>query len=147
MKRYREFLKTKLQNKDYSGFDPVFMPDSGFDFQQYLADWNIRKGRSATLADCGLGKTWVQLVFAENVVRKTNKPVLVFTPLAVAQQTVREAEKFGIEAFHCPDGKLRKGINVANYERIHYFDPNKLRAWCATSRARSRHLTGSGGRR
>jgi hypothetical protein len=67
----------------------------------------------------------MQLVWAENVVRKTNKPVLICTPLAVSHQTLREASKFGIEAEISRDGKFsRTGIVITNYERLHYFNRN-----------------------
>src|SRR5882672_5142086 len=122
MKDYGQFLIDKSQSETMSGFDPIWMPDFLFDFQQFLVDWGIRKGRGAVFADCGLGKTPMQLVWAENVVRKTNLPVLVITPLAVAQQTVKEAEKFGIDAIRSPNGKFEgKRIIVSNYERLHYF--------------------------
>lgn len=124
MKHYSEFLADKAQLATRDGFDPIFMPDCLFDFQHALVEWAILKGRGALFADCGMGKTLLELVWAENVVRKTNRPVLILTPLAVAQQTAREAEKFGIEAHVSIDGKMRSGINIANYERLHYFDPN-----------------------
>lgn len=124
MNDYDEFLSNKAQDIRYHGFDPIFMPDAAFDFQQSLIEWSLRKGRAAIFADCGLGKTLIELAWAENVVRKTNKPVLILTPLAVAQQTIREGQKFGIEANRAPDGKHKGGIVVANYERLHYFDPN-----------------------
>jgi hypothetical protein len=60
-----------------SGFEPLWMPSFLFDFQQSLVDWALRKGRAAIFADCGLGKTPMQLVWADNVVRKTNRPVLI----------------------------------------------------------------------
>jgi len=121
---YASFLDRKSQLDSGDGFDPVWMPEFLFDFQQSLVEWAIQKGRSAIFADCGLGKTPMQLVWAENVVRKTNRPVLVLTPLAVSQQTVSEADKFGVEARRCPDGKV-SGVHiaVANYERLHYFNP------------------------
>tara|TARA_R110000803_G_scaffold43701_7_gene93044 strand:+ start:1165 stop:2451 length:1287 start_codon:yes stop_codon:yes gene_type:complete len=100
------------------------MPDFLFPFQTHLTEWAIRQGRSAIFADCGLGKTPMQLVWAENVVRKTNKPVLVLSPLAVGAQTVREAEKFGVEAMQSRDGVHGNGIVVTNYERLHYFNPD-----------------------
>lgn len=126
MSTYAEFLEKKSQFGDPSGFDPVFMPEFLFPFQQSLVEWSIRMGRSATFADCGLGKTPMQLVFAENVVRKTNKPVLLLTPIAVGAQTVREGEKFGIECSRSIDGNHGSGIVVANYERLHYFDPSSF---------------------
>ncbi|MCP4540282.1 MAG: DEAD/DEAH box helicase [Chloroflexi bacterium] len=72
------------------------------------------------------GKTPMQLVWAENVTRKTNKPVLVMTPLAVSAQTQREAEKFEIEVNRSRDGKHSGGIVITNYERLHYFDPSEF---------------------
>jgi hypothetical protein len=121
---YQEFLRRKAQSSVFLGFDPLWMPSFLFDFQQMLEDWSLRKGKAAIFADCGLGKTPLQLVWAENVVRKTNKPVLILTPLAVAQQTLREAAKFGIEAHRSHEGELHPGINIANYERLHYFRPS-----------------------
>jgi SNF2 family DNA or RNA helicase len=104
------------------GFAPVWMPDFLFPFQRDLVEWALRKGRAAIFADCGLGKTPMQLVWAENVVRHTNKPVLILTPLAVSHQTMTEAHKFDIEAHRPADGEVRPGINITNYERLHYFN-------------------------
>lgn len=118
---YGEFLRQKSQGGADSGFDPVWMPDFLFDFQRELVEWAVRKGRAAIFADCGLGKTPMGLTWASNVARKTGKPVLYLTPLAVASQTVREAEKFGIEARQSKDGAHAGHIVVANYERLHYF--------------------------
>jgi hypothetical protein len=123
---YSEFLESKAQSDKYEGFDPVFMPDSAFDFQQYLIDWSLRKGRAANFDDCGLGKTLMQLVVAENIVRKRNKAVLLLTPLAVSQQTIKEASKFGMEARKAIPGEIWKGINVTNYEQLHKFDFNNF---------------------
>ena len=119
---YVEFLQGKSQGGADSGFKPIWMPDFLFDFQSSLVDWAVHKGRAAILADCGLGKTPMGLVWASNVVRKTNKPVLYLTPLAVASQTVREADKFDIEARQSKDGVSDGHIIVANYERLHYFN-------------------------
>jgi hypothetical protein len=124
MDTYAAFLEHKAQLGTNDGFSPIWMPGFLMDFQQSLVEWAILKGRGALLADCGLGKTVMQEVWAENVVRHTNKPVLILAPLAVTQQTHREAQKFGIEAHVSLDGKVRPGINIANYERLHLFDPN-----------------------
>ena len=121
---YDEFLHSKTQGGADSGFDPVWMPDFLFDFQREMVEWAIRKGRAAIFADCGLGKTPMGLVWASNVVRKCNKPVLYLTPLAVASQTVREAEKFGIDAIQSREGSCVGHIIVTNYERLHYFKPD-----------------------
>jgi hypothetical protein len=141
---YEQFLKTKAQNGEFSGFEPIWMPEFLFPFQQHLVDWAIRKGKAAILADCGLGKTPMHLVWAENVVQKTNRPVLVMTPLAVGQQTIREAEKFGIEAARSRDGKIPGKIVVTNYEQLHKFNPSEfVGAVCDESSA----IKGDGKRR
>lgn len=122
MSGYDAFLREKTQAGADSGFTPPWMPDFLFDFQAAMVEWAVRKGRAAIFADCGLGKTPMGLVWASNVARKTSRPVLYLTPLAVASQTVREAEKFGIEAVHSKDGSSAGHIVVANYERLHYFN-------------------------
>lgn len=128
MKAYYRFLRERQQMGGDYGFDPVYMSDRLFDFQASLVEWALKKGRGAIFADCGLGKTLIQLVWAENIVRKTNKPVLIITPLAVSWQTVREGEKFGIPARRCSDGKIDGSaeIIVTNYERLHYFNPDQF---------------------
>jgi len=123
---YKEFIQQKSPGNLNAGFDTIVMPDFLFDFQRYLVEWAVRKGRAAIFADCGLGKTPMQLVWAENVIRKTNRPVLILTPLAVSHQTAREADKFGIECHRSADGSHSTQIVVTNYERLHYFDSHKF---------------------
>jgi hypothetical protein len=122
--KYSEFLNRKSQAPAAHGFDPLWLPDFLFGFQRHLVEWAVRKGRAAILADCGLGKTAMQAVWAENVVRKTNGRVLIVAPLAVSRQTVREAEKFQVEAFGSQTGKPVGRVTVTNYERLHQFDPD-----------------------
>lgn len=121
MADYRTFIAAKMQQAGNHGFDAVFMPEMLFDFQRSLVEWSVRKGRSAIFADCGLGKTPMQLAWAENVIRKMDKPVLIVTPLAVAGQTCREAEKFGMDCQQARDGTVMPRITVTNYERLHHF--------------------------
>ena len=120
--KYAEFLREKSQVGSDGGFDPVWMPDFLYDFQSHLLEWSVRKGRAAIFADCGLGKTPLQLAWAENVVRKTNRNVLILAPLAVSQQVVTEGEKFGIEVGISRDGVPAGKITVINYERLHKAD-------------------------
>lgn len=120
---YAAFLERKLHYADDCGFDPIELPEFLFDFQRHIVEWALRLGRAAIFADCGLGKTPMQLVWADNVVRKTNRPVLIVTPLAVGAQTVREGAKFGIECKRSHDGNIDADITVTNYERLHHFDP------------------------
>ncbi|RLJ04021.1 MAG: helicase [Candidatus Aenigmatarchaeota archaeon] len=119
---YKKFIEKKTHLKKHSGFKYIFMPDFLYDFQKYLIEWSILRGRAAIFADCGLGKTPMQLVWAENIARKENKRVLILTPLAVSLQTVREGEKFGIECYRSINGKLKGKIIVTNYEKIQYFN-------------------------
>lgn len=121
---YGEFLFNKAQLESNSGFDPVFMPDFLFDYQKSLIEYAVQKGRGAIFADCGLGKTPMELVWAQNIVQKTNGNVLIITALAVGAQMVREAEKFGIEAGRSRDGKPNGKITITNYEMLHLFDAN-----------------------
>ncbi len=123
---YADFLERKTQLDGMHGFEPNFEPDFLFPFQHSLVEWAIRKGRAALFADCGLGKTPMQLVWADNVRRHTGKPVLIVTPLAVSFQTEREAAKFGIEAAVSRDGTLTAPITITNYERLEKFDRHAL---------------------
>ena len=121
--RYEDFLAKKQFISRPTGITVDDINPVLFDFQREIVSWALQQGRSAIFADCGLGKTPMQLSWAEKVVQQTNNNVLILTPLAVSYQTIREAEKFGIEARRSGDGKIKKGINVANYERLSYFNP------------------------
>lgn len=122
---YLEFLKSKQHSVNEYGFKPTYMPDYLFDFQKYIVEYTLVKGRSAIFADTGLGKTAIELVLAENIVRQTNKRVLILTPLAVAYQFLLESEKLGIDDIHhSTRGELQKKIVILNYERLHLVNPN-----------------------
>lgn len=124
---YGQFLENRLHYKKYDGFKPEFLPDYLFDFQQFFVEWSLSKARSAIFADCGLGKSVIELVWAENIVRKYNKNILLLTPLAVGEQMLSEAEKFGIEdVTRSKDGTIKSRITIANYERLHYFSPSNF---------------------
>lgn len=121
---YTEFLEAKQHSIGNYGIEPSYLPDSLFDFQNYVAAHLIKKGRGAGFLDTGLGKTLIELVIAKNYIQHSNKPVLIITPLAVAFQFLTEAEKFGIDDIeYSRDGKYTKKIVVCNYERLHYFTP------------------------
>ena len=121
---YNEFLEQKSQLECNHGFAPVYMPDFLFDFQKALVEWATLRGRCAIFADCGLGKTAIELAWAENVVRQSGSRVLLLTPLAVTHQIKKEAEKFGIRADISRDGTAHPGITITNYEKIHLFNPS-----------------------
>lgn len=123
---YARFIEGRAQIDTNDGFEPTFLPSALFDFQAALVTWAVRKGRAALFADCGLGKTLQELVYAENVVRHTNRSALVLTPLAVAPQIVAEGEKFGIEVRRGPVAGA--AVYVANYERLHHYNPDDFAA-------------------
>lgn len=140
---YQEFLVRKSQLGSMSGFKPLWMPGFLFDFQSALVDWALWKGKAAIFADCGLGKTPMQLVWAENVIRKTNRPVLILTPLAVGMQTVAEGEKFGIAVKRSRDGNHNGGITVTNYEKLHLFDPADFSGVVCDESSILKHFSGA----
>lgn len=122
--KYEDFLRAKKHSSGDYGFDPIWMPPNVFDFQEAIITKCIKKGRYGAFADTGLGKTLVQLALAYNAVLKTNKRVLILTPLAVAFQFLNEAERIGVDDIEqSKDGKFTKKIIVANYERLHLFNP------------------------
>lgn len=123
--RYEDFLASKRHKIGDFGFEPVWMPDGAFDFQQHIIDKAVRKGRMGIFCDTGLGKTLIQLGIAENIVRKTNGNVLILTPLAVAFQFVEEAGRIGVSDIeHNKGGPPQAKISVCNYERLHLLSPD-----------------------
>jgi hypothetical protein len=121
---YELFIREKSQLDGYFGFEPTIMPEFLFPFQKALVAWAVQKGRGGIFADCGLGKTLMELVWAENVYKQTGKPVLILTPLAVTSQFAQEAERFGIDAARSIHGEIPAPITIVNYERLHFFDPD-----------------------
>lgn len=120
---YQEFIESKKHRVANFGIEPLFIPGYLFDFQKYVTEYLIKKGRAACYLDTGLGKTIIQLVVAQNYIQKLNKPILIITPLAVAFQFIKEAEKFGIDDIeYSKDGKYKTKIVVCNYERIDKFN-------------------------
>ena len=121
---YQEFLNQKKHSLPDSGFEATFYPEMAFDFQRHIIQKAVKKGRIAVFADTGLGKTLMQLSIAQNIVERTNGKVLILTPLAVAFQFIKEAEKIGVgDIEYSKDGKHTKKIVICNYERLHHFNP------------------------
>lgn len=124
---YDEFIKSKqLKQKDY-GFKPLEVINSLlFDFQKEIVKWAIKKGKCAVFADCGLGKTFIQLEWAKQIYTKhPDSKILIIAPLAVSKQTKKEGLKISIKVNICRDQKdIKKGINIINYEILHKFDSN-----------------------
>ena len=125
--KYEEFLKSKQIITQPSGFEPYPIKDGPFDWQCDIIRWLIRKGKAAAFADCGLGKTIIQLVWADQVSRHTGLPTLIVAPLAVAKQTQREGVKFGYSVTVCrTQGDVQPGINITNYEMLEHFNAAKF---------------------
>ena len=114
---YQSLLERRRNVGADHGFEPHVLPDAMFPFQRDLTEWAIRKGRAALFADCGLGKTLMQLAWADNVVRETGRPVLILTPLAVSHQLMAEGSKFGIPVGRV-DGRHQE-IVTTNYQKLH----------------------------
>lgn len=143
---YQSFIESKSHAPAMSGFEPSYLPDWLFDFQVFLLEWSVRKGRGAMLADCGLGKGPMALVWAHNVVRHTNKPVLIITPLAVGAQFLTESEKFQVpDVSRSRDGGdfSAAGIIVTNYEKLHLFAPSDFAGVVCDESSILKHFTGA----
>lgn len=122
MKEYHEFLESKKIAVTPSGFEPTSGNPKLFNWQNDIVRWALVKGRACIFADCGLGKTAMQLQWAKQVSEHTGKPVLILAPLAVAQQTRREGEKFDVPVKVCRAQKdVADGVNITNYEMVEHF--------------------------
>lgn len=125
---YDSFIDAKTKVSEPAGFKPSKIHAPLFDWQAHVVKWAIRQGRAALFEDCGMGKTLQQLEWARQVAAHTESPVVILTPLAVAQQTAEEAEKFGIKAKVVSDQSqvTGAGIWITNYEKLEHFDTSKF---------------------
>lgn len=121
--KYQEFLDDKLKIYESCGFECSDFNNHLYDFQKDIVRWALAKGRSAIFADCGLGKTIMQLEWAHKVHEHTGGNVLILAPLAVAPQTKAEGDMFGISVHIVEDAsQIKDGINITNYEKLDRFD-------------------------
>lgn len=126
---YSKFLEKKNYITESCGFniDKSELNPKLYEFQKDIVRWNLAKGRSSDFADCGLGKTAMQLEWGNQVHKHTGGKVLVLAPLAVAAQTYREGLKFGIESKVCESqNDVIDGINITNYEKLDRFVANEF---------------------
>ena len=121
---YAAFLECKRIVDPMTGMMSVpDLPAFLFPHQRDIVAWALRRGRAAIFAGTGLGKTAMELVWSDAVARHTGKPVLIFAPLAVSQQHIREAGKFGLSArIVKAQDECHPGVNVTNYQKIDHFD-------------------------
>lgn len=124
MNEYKKFLESKIKKVQESGFEiqESELNEKLFDFQKYIVKRALKAGRFAIFADCGLGKTFMQLEWAYHVTLKTNKPVLILCPLAVAGQTIEQGEMFGIKLEKLKHDVFGQGIYITNYEQLDNID-------------------------
>lgn len=139
--KYTEFLQTKVMEHKTSGM--VVSDDDInkilYPFQRDLVKWSVRKGRAAIFADCGLGKTFMQVEWARLIGGRS----LIIAPLSVARQTAREAQKIGVEVHYTRKGSdLIDGINITNYEMIEHFNPNDFKSVVLDESSILKGLTG-----
>ena len=121
MKTYDQVISGKARGIENAGFDVDLstLNPNAWTWQKLIIAECIRRGRAAIFADCGLGKTLMQLDWAKQICERAGGPVLILCPLAVAQQTVAEGRKFGIDVKHCRESAdFTPGINITNYERL-----------------------------
>lgn len=124
MNNYENFLESKLVKSDEAGIqiDQKDLNTNLFGFQKHIVLKALSSGRYAIFADCGLGKTIMQLEWARHVVKATDNPCLIITPLAVSGQTIAEGHKFGIKVHRWRSGITDPGIYITNYEQLNNID-------------------------
>ncbi len=125
---YADFLATKVRRQGMLGdacaaadVNPKLHP-----WQREIVAWAVRKGRAAIWADTGLGKTFMQIEWARlSTVHEgdgiAHGRALIVAPLAVCQQTIREARKLGVEARYLREDDGDDGLIVTNYEMADRF--------------------------
>ena len=124
---YQRFLESKQLKSVPTGFEfPIDeLNPKLFDFQRAITHWSLGRGRAAIFADCGLGKTPIQLEWAARVLHRTGKPVLIFAPLAVSLQTQREGDKFDVPVTVVETQIQLNAVQITNYEKLDHFpDPS-----------------------
>jgi len=128
MNDYDAFVASKRRAEVATGHKPGDLNEHLFDFQHAIVEWAIRRGRAAIFADTGLGKTLMQLSWADEVASKTGGMVLVLAPLAVSEQTIEQGRTFGIEVSRVPQGgtPTGPGVWITNYERMDAIDFTEL---------------------
>ena len=124
MQNYEDFVAGKRRAEVATGHPPGGLNEHLFDFQHAIVSWAVRRGRAAIFADTGLGKTLMQLSWADEVASHTNGVVLILAPLAVSEQTIEQGSTFGITVRRVPHGGSpdAPGVWITNYERMDAID-------------------------
>jgi DNA modification methylase len=120
---YQEFVASKKETAQSYGFDYKINNEGLYPFQRHIAEWALKKGRAAIFADTGLGKTRMQLAWADAIIKHDGGNVLIFAPLCVAAQTICEGQSIGIDVNYCRSQEdVKNGVNITNYEMLHHFN-------------------------
>lgn len=136
---YEDFLKKKQIVHQSEGIKPREPHRKLFDFQRDIVKWALRLGRACIWADCGLGKSFMQIEWA----RQIPGNVLILAPLAVADQTIAEAEKLGCKIKYCRDqSEVETGIAITNYEMLEHFDADKFKGVVLDESSIIKHFEG-----
>ena len=144
MKDYETFLKKKLKSHIKTGFTITEnqLNPKLYDFQKFIVSKCLEIGRAAVFADCGLGKTPIQLEWSYQVAKKTGKPVLILTPLAVRLQTMKQGEDiFNIECKKYDGSNFP--IQISNYEQLENIDYKKFAGVVLDESSILKNYTGS----
>ncbi len=125
---YETFVSNKRRAEVATGHKPGDLNEHLFDFQHAIVSWAVRRGRAAVFADTGLGKTLMQLSWADEVASHTGGKVLILAPLAVSEQTIEQGATFGIDVRRVPNGGSpdAPGVWITNYERMESIDFSEL---------------------
>ena len=125
---YETFVNQKRRVEVATGHSPSDLNEHLFDFQHAIVTWAVRRGRAAIFADTGLGKTLMQLSWADEVASHTGGIVLILAPLAVSEQTIEQGSTFGIDVRRVPNGGTpdSPGVWITNYERMDHIDFESL---------------------
>lgn len=125
---YQAFLDAKKSLVQTVGFESESLPECLFDYQAAVVRWALKKGRAAIFAGTGLGKTLMELAWANAIYEKTGYNVIILAPLSVAQQIEREAERFGMHGKYLKEQSGFIPVTITNYEKLHKFDLSKYKA-------------------
>lgn len=126
---YQQFVGRKLGIAESAGINATLRDYGLFPHQSDLVRWALRRGRAAIFADTGLGKSRMQIAWADTVYRETGRDVLILAPLAVAEQTVEEGQCIGVNITRAREqSDVKSGVTITNYDRLHKFDTSRFGA-------------------
>ena len=133
---YTEFLKSKAIVAEEFGYDTQNFNYTGklFPHQRDIVNFCLEGGRRAIFASFGLGKTFMQLEIAKQIIQQENKPFLIVCPLGVSGEFKRDNVKLGtgLDITYITDTdsitEFKNQIYLTNYERIRKgdIDPTKF---------------------